>query len=315
MRTSRRKELARGAVAGSGLNVPGFEIVDLGMPLDRQLAAVKYPCVAKPVTLSASRGVIRANDQDELLEAVERIRAILNAEGVPAGDRAVLVEDYIEGSEHALEGYLADGKLETICVFDKPDPLAGPYFEETYYVTPSRLADAVLRDVHRTIEKACGLYGLIEGPVHGEVRVNDQGVWLLEVAARTIGGDCARLFELVTDRGLEDFVLSRAIGKRVETFRFSGAAGVLMLPVAESGILRRIEGVSEAEEAENVLEVRIDVRSGEKLRQWPEGGKYPGFVYAQGSTPEEVELALRAAHARLNVVVMPEFPATVASTR
>ncbi len=311
MRTARRKDLAREALSRFGLPAPNFTVARLDQDIPSQLQSVRYPCVAKPINLSASRGVIRADNLTGLRSAVERIRAILLRETRRSEDQIVLVEDYIPGSEHALEGFIEQGRLETICLFDKPDPLVGPYFEETYYVTPSRLPDDVQREIGNVIQTACVKFGLMNGPLHAEVRVNAQGIWILEVAARTIGGDCGRLFELATNRGLEDYVLARASGCAVERIRFSESAGVLMIPVESSGIVRRVEGLSEALAVDNILDIRVDVRTGERLVKWPEGDKYPGFIFAKAKTPAEVEDALRQSYAKLNIVTMPELPTMI----
>ena len=312
VRATRRKDLARSGLRRFGLLVPDCTVVDLGQEIHRQIERIQYPCVAKPVDLSASRGVIRADSRCELMNAIDRIRAILKKERANrSANERILVEGYISGSEHALEGFVSEGRLEVLCLFDKPDPLEGPFFEETYYVTPSRLDDRLQIEVQNIVSTACIGYGLNYGPIHAEVRVNEHGVWILEVAARTIGGDCGKLFQLATNCGLEEFVLARSCGQPIEPIKFTDAAGVLMIPVPESGIVRRVEGLSDAMEIEHVLEVRMDVRTGERLVEWPEGDKYPGFIFAKASTPQEVERALRQSHSMLNIVVMPEFPTKV----
>ena len=306
------KHLARESLINAGIDaVPGFRLIDLDQAVPQQISNVQYPCVAKPLNMSASRGVIRANNEKELLNALERIRKLLLVEFDDLRHNRVLVEDYIDGMEYALEGYLADGNLELICIFDKPDPLEGPYFEETYYITPSRLGEVVQERIRRTVLKACICHGLTMGPVHAEVRISGGKIWILEVAARSIGGDCGRLFELATQSSLEEFVLCRAVGYPMETLSLECAAGVLMIPVSEDGILRRIEGATRAQAVANVLEVRLDVREGERLMRWPEGGKYPGFIYAMADTPQAVESALRESYAQLDFVCMPNLPVVV----
>ena len=312
MKITRRKDLSRQFLATDTLRVPKVTIIDLNKDSEQQIGKVEFPCVVKPINLSASRGVIRADNRFELLAAITRVRNILERE---FGDQMIpkmLVESYISGSEHAIEGYLSDGSLELICIFDKPDPLHGPYFEETYYVTPSSLDSKTEQEMISNIETACGVYGLRQGPIHAEVRVDDSNdIWILEIAARTIGGDCARLFELVTGNSLEEYVLLRTTqGHHVE-LAFEGAAGILMIPVERDGIVRRIEGVTEAQSVSGILEVNLNVREGQRLTAWPEGGSYPGFVYARSSTPQEVEQALRESHAHMNIVVMPEFSVQV----
>ena len=312
LRISSNKFLARKTLEASNLPVPDFRLINLNQELNEQIDSLRFPCVAKPLSLSASRGVIRADSVSELIEAISRIKAILAVEtSLVEHQKNLLVEEYIPGSEHALEGYLVDGELETICIFDKPDPLEGPYFEETYYITPSTLDGDIQRQIKHVIQESCLAYGLRMGPVHAEVRVYDGQVWILEVAARSIGGDCGRLFELATNSSLEETILCRSMGKQQETIHFNCAAGVLMIPVTEDGIVRRVEGVTEAQSIENILEVRIDVRESNKLTRWPEGGKYPGFIFAQAQTPEIVESSLRKAYSLLKFVCLPEFPVFV----
>ena len=311
VRNSANKNLSRNTLQNHGLPVPEFRLVQLDQDLQRQIWGVRFPCVAKPVNLSASRGVIRANSEIGLKQALGRITSLLENEIGPDQSKEILIEQYVSGTEHALEGYLIRSDLETICIFDKPDPLVGPYFEETYYVTPSRLNLETQQKIRDLVSQACRSFGLEVGPIHAEVRVEKDRIWILEVAARSIGGDCARLFELATDSTLEEFILRRSIEQKVESLRLDAAAGVLMIPVPANGILRRVEGVMQAQCVENILEVRLDVRSGDRLIQWPEGGKYPGYIYAKAKDPASVESSLRSAFSCLNFVCTPDLPVVV----
>lgn len=306
------KYLSRQCLKASGIDaVPDFKLINLQERIDKQLLEIRYPCVAKPLNLSASRGVIRADDHGELIDALERIKRILHTEFEHPDPLQAMVEEYVHGTEHALEGYLHEGDLEVICIFDKPNPLHGPYFEETYYTTPSRLPQSVQEQIRKSILNGCIAHGLNMGPIHAEVRVSGEKVWILEIAARSIGGDCGRIFELATHSSLEEFLVCRAIGQPVDTLGLEHAAGVLMMPVTENGILRRVEGVTKAQSVENVYEVRLDLREGEKLVRWPEGGKYPGFIYSIANSPERAEAALRESYSHLNFVCMPDLPVLV----
>ncbi len=306
------KHLARLKLKQTGHStVPDFHLINLQDNLTQQLKKIKFPCVAKPLNLSASRGVIRANNRSELLNALARIQQILRTEFKDHESRKVVVEEYIDGTEYALEGYLSDNDLEVICIFDKPEPLTGPYFEETYYITPSRLDEFVQIEIRNTVLTACRAYDLQMGPIHAEVRISGGKIWILEIAARSIGGDCSRIFELATQSSLEEFVVCRAVGQSIKTLNFQHAAGILMIPVSTDGILKRVEGVTDALSIDNILDVRLDVREGEKLVCWPEGGKYPGFIYSVADSPEHVETALRQAHSRLRFVCMPDLPVRV----
>jgi biotin carboxylase len=266
-----------------------------------------FPCVLKPVALAASRGVIRANNVDELTLAAARIQVLLARAGLREAEEreTILVEEFIPGFEVAVEGMLTQGELEILTIFDKPDPLDGPYFEETYYITPSRLEAPVQRALRETISSACAAYGLREGPIHAECRINGEGVWILEVAARTIGGLCGRLLRSSTGLSLEELVLLHAVGERPEINSETGGAGVLMIPIPQAGILRRVEGVLAAGKVPYIEEVVIHVREGYELVPLPEGSSYLGFIFARAPSAAQAEAALRAAHACLRVVVMP----------
>jgi len=307
---ARRKDLARARLARSGVNVPGFAVIDRARPPAE--SPVGYPCVVKPVAMSGSRGVIRANDGEAFRAALARTGRILDTEGLEGEEaRCLLVERFVPGNEVALEGVLNGGRLEVLALFDKPDPLDGPFFEETIYVTPSRLPRGLQEDIRATVEQACAAYGLVHGPVHAECRIGAQGVVMLEAAARTIGGMCARLFELGSGATLEEVVLARACGLSADAFGEDAAAGVLMLPIERAGVLRRVEGVMAARSVPGVEDVVIVVREGYELVPLPEGGSYLGFVYARGPHPAAVEQSLRAAWSQLRVVVAPLIPAVL----
>ena len=314
VRVARRKDLARERLAKCGVPVPWHRRIDLQLPLAAQIDGIPYPCVLKPVALSASRGVIRADGPAELLSAVARIRSILS-EVVDAQERHhVLVEQFVPGFEVAVEGLLEGGRLRMLAVFDKPDPLDGPFFEETYYVTPSRIGADMLAQLERRVDQACRAYGLCEGPVHAECRINGQAVWILEVAARTIGGLCGRLLRFGTGQSIEQLVLAHALGDPVDVQAQEGGAGVLMIPIPAAGILRRVEGVMAARQVPGIEDVVIDVREGYELVPIPEGSSYLGFIFARASGPAEAEAALRAAHACLNIVVAPLWKAAAAAS-
>ena len=304
-RVSRRKDLGRRRLQEAGLPVPRFLTVDLSCDLPTQVDPVNFPCVVKPLSLSGSRGVIRANNQEELFQAIGRLQDILVNLQATQENRFILVEDYIPGKEVAVEGLLQDGVLQVLAIFDKPDVLAGPFFEETYYVTPSRHSPSMQKRIRKTVALGCRAYGLREGPIHAEARLCDDKVWVLEIAARTIGGDCARLLQFGTGYGLETLVLSYAAGRPLNIKTVGEAAGVMMLPIVESGSLRRVEGVLEARRTPYIEDVVIAVREGYELVPLPEGSSYLGFLFARAPEPGLVEAALREAYSKLDVVVSP----------
>jgi D-alanine-D-alanine ligase-like ATP-grasp enzyme len=306
-RHSRRKDLSRAHLALAGCPVPIHCLIDLGRPLQRQMAGLPWPCVVKPLNMSASRGVIRADDEAAFIDACERIRPIVAESSDDFEQNHLLVEDYIDGVEVAFEGYLHDGELHTLALFDKPDPLTGPYFEETIYVTPSALPDSTQQRIFDSVARACTALGLVTGPVHAELRVNENNAWILEVASRTIGGDCARMLDNGSRLSLEELSVALAIGQAVEPEPLSGSRGVMMIPIRKGGLLRRVEGLLAASRVPHVQNIEIAIPEGHELIPLPEGNQYLGFIFAKADTPGEVVRALRNAHAMLEFVTAPVF--------
>jgi formate-dependent phosphoribosylglycinamide formyltransferase (GAR transformylase) len=302
----------------AGLRVPVFRSVKLDPLPEPSLLGISYPCIVKPLSLSASQGVVRANNREEFLAAAAKIRALLASPEILATREAnldqLLVEGYIPGNEVAVEGLLTEGKFRVLAVFDKPDPLTGPYFEETIYVTPSRLPEERLSEIERLAAEAARALGLSHGPVHAEFRVNQEGVWPLEVAARPIGGLCARVLRFANGDGselitLEELLLRQAVDLPVSEWqRESAAAGVMMIPVPRSGVLERIEGESPALATPHITELHVTARLHDYIAAWPEGSTYLGFLFARAATSEQVESALRGAHAKLNFKLTPRLP-------
>ncbi len=307
VRLTQRKDKARDALQVHHVPKPDHRRLDLSQDCSKQLEGLTFPVVVKPISLSASRGVIRANNQGELSQAISRITHLLNSlDDLNEQERRyLLIEQFIPGYEVAVEAMLSDGRLDILAIFDKPDAMNGPFFEETYYVTPSRLHRDIQISIRQVIEQACQAYGLTEGPVHAECRVNEQGVFILEVAARTIGGLCGRLLRFGTGLSLEELVLLHAMGKPLKSAAEQGAAGVLMIPIPKAGLLKRVEGLLDAQRVEGIEEVNIQIREGHELVPLPEGASYLGFIFARGDTPQQVEAALRNAHSKLHFVIAP----------
>ena len=312
VKIAQRKDLARIKLKQAEVNIPQFDLLTTAKDLSLQEIKVNFPAVVKPVALSASRGVIRVNNFSELEQSVERIKNLLVAEKhlEKVVQETLLLEEFIPGKEVAVEAMLHAGELEILAIFDKPDPLDGPFFEETYYLTPTSYSRDIQKEIKRTVLNACQAYGLKEGPVHAECRVNDKGVWVLEVAARTIGGMCGRLLSLGTGHSLEELVLLHAMGQKVEIKTVDTAAGVLMIPIPGAGILKRVEGLLEAQRVPYIKDVTIEVREGYELVPLPEGNSYLGFIFAEAPTVKEAEQALRDAHECLNFVLAPLWKIT-----
>jgi biotin carboxylase len=270
---------------------------------------VPYPCVVKPLVLSASRGVIRADDPEELVAAFLRLSAILRAPDVQElseDTRSILVEGFIPGREVALEGLLERGRLRVLCLFDKPDPLDGPFFEETLYVTPSRLPENVQKAVEQCVAGAASALGLVDGPLHAELRVNEDGPWILEVNPRSIGGRCSRVLRFGTGMSLEELILRHALRLEIPSLdRERRAAGVMMLPIPHGGVFEELGGVQEALAVAGIEELIVSAHPGQVLIPLPEGAPYLGFLFARGDIPEAVEAALRTGHGKLRPIIRP----------
>lgn len=299
---TRNKAAMRAALAGAEVFQPAFRVVGRDADVVAAAEELGWPVVIKPVSLSASRGVIRADSPAEAGAAGVRIRAILDEDG--RDDEPLLVERYVSGQEAAVEGLLRGGQLEILAVFDKPDPLVGPYFEETIYVTPSRLPAQVQAEIARSVADAAAALGLAEGPVHAELRIDPGGQpWIIELAARTIGGLCARTLRFAAGVTLEELVLRHALGLPIDPRRERPAAGVMMLPIPRAGRLVAVHGQDEALAVDHITALEISIPPGGKVQPLPEGARYLGFLFARASTPAEVEEALRAAHAHLDIEI------------
>ena len=303
---ARDKAAMRAAFAAAGVPQPGYRIAHTGEDIAALAAELGPPVVVKPLTLSMSRGVIRADDPQAAAQAAVRVRSILAAADEDPAQK-LLVEKFVPGPEVAVEAIVRDGEFELLAIFDKPDPLDGPYFEETIYVTPSRLPEQVQETVAREAARATAALGLRDGPVHAELRVAGDGVVVLEVAARSIGGLCSRSLRFGLGISLEELILRNALGLSLEGMhREDRAAGVMMLPIPRPGVLHGVGGQDEARAVPGIGGVEITVARGKSVRPLPEGDRYLGFVFAKADTPEEVEAALREAHARLDVQIEDE---------
>jgi formate-dependent phosphoribosylglycinamide formyltransferase (GAR transformylase) len=318
----RDKYLSRSQLQAAGLNVPRFTRFHVDSD-PRQLlngtgGGIDFPCVLKPLALSASRGVIRADDRDQFVKSFERIRNLLRSPEVKVmreeSSDYIQAEEYIEGTEIAVEGIVVYGAMRILAIFDKPDPLGGPFFEETIYVTPTRLPAEVKAEVRKTLTRALAALQLFHGPFHAEMRINREGVWPLEVAARPIGGLCSRALRFHSQGGgktlsLERLLISLALGEAVNGVeREECASGVMMIPVIQEGIYEAVEGIEEALAVPGVEDVVITAKHAQRLIAWPEGCSYPGFIFARGPSPQFVEDAIRRAHCKLKFKISPSLP-------
>lgn len=310
-RAASNKRVSREKLAGAGLPTPWFTSVPLQAQPGAIARTLRYPCVVKPLALAGSRGVIRADDPRAFVAAFERLRRILKRRDVRVlrdpSNEEVLIEGFVPGREFAVEGLLERGRFRTLAIFDKPDPLDGPFFEETIYVTPSRTPVVEQGRMREAVTAAAGALGLVHGPVHAECRVNDEGVFVHEVAARPIGGLCSKALRFdgpAGPVGLEELLLRHALGEAVGDIRRERrASGVMMIPIPRWGFLKDVRGADLASAVHGVDEVRITATRDQILYPPPEGASYLGFVFARGEVPAEAVAALRAAHALLEFVI------------
>lgn len=316
---TRDKHQLRQRLQAAGLPCPWFRLASLREAPEAVAAQVAYPCVLKPLSLAASRGVIRADDPVGFVAAFHRVAAILEQahgplEGsapAPTGRDHILVEGYIPGIEVSLEGLILGEQLHVLAIFDKPDPLEGPFFEETIYVTPSRLPASVQAAIVESARRTVRALGLRQGPVHAELRVqvrprNRIRVWPIDVASRSIGGLCSNALRFGTGDSLEELILRQAIGAPIGPLeRERRAAGVMMIPISRGGTLREVRGCQAALAVPGVEDVTITIPLGQRVVPLPEGDRYLGFIFSRAETPEEAEAALRRAHAALEFVIEP----------
>ncbi len=302
---TRDKLIMRERLRAGGVACPGF--VAYPMDLDPNYIAVqiRYPCVLKPLLLNGSRGVIRANNQVEFKQAWRRVCSVLRH----SVGKHILVEDYIPGQEVAVEALIAQNELHVLAIFDKPDPLEGPFFEETIYVTPSRLSTDKQDAVITTTRESSRALGLHFGPVHAELRLDETSVWPIEVAGRSIGGLCSRTLRFKSGVSLEELILRQATGLDIGSLEAErGSRGVMMIPIPARGLLRSVTGVNAAEELDGIKSVEITAKTNYPLLPLPEGDGYLGFIFALGDDPEKVEAALRRAHSLLSFEIEPDIP-------
>ena len=302
---TRDKAQMRRLLANGGVSQPTFRLA--GRTAVAAMAAdLGYPCVVKPPGLSASRGVIRVDNEQEAEAAEQRIRQIVaDSGGDPDGE--LLVETFVPGPEVAVEGMIVHGELVVLALLDKPDALDGPYFEETMFVTPSRHAPRLQEEVVRVVGGAITSLGLVSGPVHAEVRIGPHGVVLIEIAARPIGGLCGRALTFgLLGESLESVIIRSALGIAGAGLDSAVAAtGVLMIPIPYAGKLVGIDGVEEALAVEGVTEFDQTIAIGRTVQPLPEGSRYLGFIFATGASPDDVERSLRRAQKRLTIAIEP----------
>jgi biotin carboxylase len=310
---ARNKFISRQRFQAAGLRVPPFARYSIRTDPRDLLDDLSFPCVLKPLTQSASLGVVRADNAEQFVSAFGQIKAILQSPEIQVlRDKAsdqILIEGFIEGREVALGGILEQGRLKILAIFDKPDPLDGPFFEETLYVTPSRLETEIQTEIFQCVEQAVKALGLLHGPVHAELRINHQGPWMLEMAARSIGGLCSRALRFGSGTSLEELIIRQALRMKIESLSHEGpASGVMMIPIPQEGTFQRVDGFDEALQTVGVEDIIITAKENQVLKPAPRGTSYLGFIFARALSASKVEEALREAHQKLRIQIQPALP-------
>ncbi len=308
VRLTRDKLAFRRLLQSGGFHCPDFVHLDNDAQAATLPPQLKFPVVIKARRLSSSRGVIRADTPQTYALAVQWVRGIQAKADRDAALLGLVVESYIPGREYALEGLLQDGQLRVLALFDKPDPLEGPYFEETLYLTPSHLPQAMQDKITETVQRVCTLAKLESGPIHAEMRVNDQGIWLLEIAARSIGGLCGRMLRHALGMSLEELILRHALALPLPQTQHGEASGVMMIPIPERGIFQGTQYLDDALQIANISDIQITATPGQLIAPPPEGASYLGFIFAHGKSPYAVEASLRQAHQRLAFDIRADIP-------
>ncbi len=314
VRTLRDKLAFRKLLSAHGFNFPEFHHLPDSDDPAALIPRLRFPVVVKARRLSASRGVIRADNPQQYLQAITRVRAIQNKADRDAAALGLVIESFIPGMEYALEGILEDGHLKTLALFDKPDRLDGPYFEETLYVTPSRLPRKTQDEIQQTVQRACNVAGLTTGPTHAEMRLNSAGIWLLEIAARSIGGLCGHVLRHALGISIEELILRQALGEPLPALGPGKTAAVMMIPIPMRGIYQGVRNLDFARQIPGITDIRITIEPGQNIVPPPEGASYLGFIFASAANPQEVESVIRSAHRCLQFDIQPEFQVVESST-
>ncbi len=307
VRRLRDKLAFRKLLSTHGFNCPEFHHLPDKTDSTALIPRLRFPVVVKARRLSASRGVIRADNPQQYLQATARVREIQNKADRDAAALGLVIESFIPGTEYALEGIMENGQLKTLALFDKPDPLDGPYFEETLYVTPSRLPQKTQDEIEHAVRRACQLAGLTTGPVHAEMRLNNNSIWLLEIAARSIGGLCGRVLHHALGMNIEELILRQALGGALPAFGPGKSAAVMMIPIPMRGIYQGVRNLDLAMKLPGITDIQITAEIGHIIVPPPEGASYLGFIFASAANPQEVESVIRSAHRCLQFDIQPEF--------
>ena len=253
--------------------------------------------VLKPIYGTASKSVIKIESFQENKVAVEKLMQ-------DCSDQDLIIEEFVDGSEYALEGNLINSELNKIVIFDKPINYKEPYFEESIYIAPTGLPDKTQKEIVNLIGKACKKLGLENGPVHVEFKIHNKEIFIIEINPRMIGGLCSRCLSFgLFKTSLEEIALHAFLNNELKSIDLlSNFVGVLMIPTPISGKFISINK-NELESIPNVSGVEITVSENSNLLEPPFGDKYLGFVFSQGDSKEKVMESLTLALDLANPII------------
>ena len=253
--------------------------------------------VLKPIYGTASKSVIKVESFQENKAEVEKLMQ-------DCSDQDLIIEEFVDGSEYALEGNLINSELNKIVIFDKPINYKEPYFEESIYIAPTEIPDKTQKEIVNLIGKACKKLGLENGPVHVEFKIHNKEIFIIEINPRMIGGLCSRCLSFgLFKTSLEEIALHAFLNNELKSIDLlSNFVGVLMIPTPISGKFISINK-NELESIPNVSGVEITVSENSNLLEPPFGDKYLGFVFSQGDSKEKVMESLTLALDLANPII------------
>ncbi len=253
--------------------------------------------VLKPIYGTASKSVLKINNVEKNKEQIEKLMQ-------DCFDQDLVIEEYIDGKEYALEGTIINSELKKIVIFDKPVEYKHPYFEESIYITPSELSSEAEKRVVSIVDKACKKIGLEDGPVHVEFKINENQIFIIEINPRMIGGLCSRCLSFGLFKvSLEEIILHAFMNNELKNIELlNNYVGVLMIPTPKSGKFISINK-EELENIPNISNVEITVPEGSDLLEPPYGDKYLGFAFSQGIDKKTVNESLLTAMNLANPII------------
>jgi biotin carboxylase len=288
VRRCQDKDAMRDAYAAAGLTVPSYGRCESFEQARDFAHRTDYPLVVKPSRGWGQRGVARVENDSELDGAFGEARAHSARAGLPV----VIVEEWLEGREFSVNGWIEDGRLESYCVTERVTlPGCKPLGVMIAEIAPSGLTRS---DEGRVVDEArrgAAALGHMRGPCYSQVALGRRGCVLFETAARLGGGfdgDVTRLFSGVD---LYDRVLGVALNdpalERQGATGPARAAAIAQFLVARPGIVRAVSGLDAARAASGVEDAQCFVPVGGRVLPLTDSAKRAGYVLVHGSSRRE----------------------------